>query len=338
MPDLLLFLVIEPDNSKIPVELPPDATLRDVKDAAAAVGAPDARDQQLVFGGQELHESDWTEVCETLITHEALVVVRKKGSPHECRFSGCRTHWLRLDGSHVVASDPSSVPDFDGRVTSVHAGADRNVAVVDGKLVWWGGPPPARGWQSKLEGREVVCCSTGGFITAVVDSEGYVLVVTGYLSVPANVQGRAVAISVGGPSVVLTKEGSVFPIPGRERFFGDLVAVAVSAGESHYAALLSDHTIRVYSGGVEISLEHRPERVMRCLCGSTVTVCLLHDGTVCWPTGFFDREGGYAKVEAELGGRRVVDISMHKDVFSALMGDGTVVRMELGSMSASPIG
>eukprot|EP01065_Artemidia_motanka_P037501 TRINITY_DN4612_c0_g2_i4.p2 TRINITY_DN4612_c0_g2~~TRINITY_DN4612_c0_g2_i4.p2 ORF type:complete len:101 (+),score=34.48 TRINITY_DN4612_c0_g2_i4:80-382(+) len=76
---LLLYLLFEHSSEKVAVELPLDASVGGLKEAAHAAGGPPPPEQVLAVGAEEIRDSDETllsELQQPPVSSEAVVGVR----------------------------------------------------------------------------------------------------------------------------------------------------------------------------------------------------------------------------------------------------------------------
>eukprot|EP01065_Artemidia_motanka_P048971 TRINITY_DN8031_c0_g2_i1.p1 TRINITY_DN8031_c0_g2~~TRINITY_DN8031_c0_g2_i1.p1 ORF type:complete len:421 (+),score=130.31 TRINITY_DN8031_c0_g2_i1:52-1314(+) len=296
---LLLYLRVEP-ASPVAIELPVDATVADLRAAAVAAGGPEAGEQVLVVGAEELLDDESTPLSDTsLVTSEAVVCVRARPRIRTVVSCGAdRVVVLLADGS--VAEVAAGAADtarrrFDSRVTSVHAGFRVAAVVAGGRVELWGsGAEAIRQDLVKLQDRVVMAASLSAdmpHVLAAVDSLGY-LHMCGELKppVPDSLQGRIAAAAVGAGFVVaLTREGSVVVLCGRSPDvdvpdIGGRTAVSVSAGATHFAVVLDDGSVRCFGANLHGECDPPADlrRVASCSCGRSLTAAVLEDGTVRW--------------------------------------------------------
>eukprot|EP01065_Artemidia_motanka_P028320 TRINITY_DN335_c0_g1_i9.p2 TRINITY_DN335_c0_g1~~TRINITY_DN335_c0_g1_i9.p2 ORF type:complete len:419 (+),score=141.07 TRINITY_DN335_c0_g1_i9:493-1749(+) len=296
-PSVRVYLLVEPSSTAVPVDLPLDATLLQLKAAARREGAPIPALQQLTVGGRLVTGSDSAPLSATLVQPNGVVSVRAK--PPCGRISAANEHVVVLLASGDIDGWGNGefwnpVPVFTGSVVSVHAGRGVTAAVVDGEVQCWG-QAPVGPVVRQPRGQRVVSCSAAascyGAVAAVCDG-GY-LHLSGNAEMwfgapPACLQGRAAAVSCGGTLVaVLTREGAVFAFGSKlqctEADFGGMAAVHVSAGGSHYGALMGDGSVRCFGandcGQCDVPSELR-NSVVSIACGAVHTAALLSDGSV----------------------------------------------------------
>eukprot|EP01065_Artemidia_motanka_P028318 TRINITY_DN335_c0_g1_i7.p1 TRINITY_DN335_c0_g1~~TRINITY_DN335_c0_g1_i7.p1 ORF type:complete len:713 (+),score=190.02 TRINITY_DN335_c0_g1_i7:493-2631(+) len=295
-PSVRVYLLVEPSSTAVPVDLPLDATLLQLKAAARREGAPIPALQQLTVGGRLVTGSDSAPLSATLVQPNGVVAVRAKPPRSVISVGGEHAVVLLADGRIAGWGEKefwSPVPDLPNSVVSVHAGRGVTAAVVDGEVQCWG-QAPVGPVVRQPRGQRVVSCSAAascyGAVAAVCDG-GY-LHLSGNAEMwfgapPACLQGRAAAVSCGGTLVaVLTREGAVFAFGDKlqctEADLGGMAAVHVSAGGSHYGALMGDGSVRCFGandcGQCDVPSELR--NVVSIACGVRHTVGLLADGSV----------------------------------------------------------
>eukprot|EP01065_Artemidia_motanka_P027377 TRINITY_DN32577_c0_g1_i1.p1 TRINITY_DN32577_c0_g1~~TRINITY_DN32577_c0_g1_i1.p1 ORF type:complete len:455 (+),score=157.58 TRINITY_DN32577_c0_g1_i1:70-1434(+) len=310
-PGISLFVVIAPHDRVIPLELPLDASVSDLKEAVLAAGGPPPPRQILMVGAQELTDPAATPLSDTeLISNEVRIHVMARQTLQYKSISAAHRHGVALlgGGAGVVgwgeAQLWSPLPDFSGRtVLSVHAGRQFSAAIVDSAVEVWG--PPAAEFNADLQqlaGRKIVCCSASVKQNALVavDAGGCVAICGPdkgtFGQVPPDLQGQVAAAACGYSCVVvLLRDGSVAFFGHRTRptraDLGGRSAVSVSSGWHHSAALLDDGSVHCFGRDQEGQCRAPPlNDVVSCDCGKTFTVALRRNGSVVWwgegiPTG-----------------------------------------------------
>eukprot|EP01065_Artemidia_motanka_P051348 TRINITY_DN9041_c0_g1_i1.p1 TRINITY_DN9041_c0_g1~~TRINITY_DN9041_c0_g1_i1.p1 ORF type:complete len:411 (+),score=131.40 TRINITY_DN9041_c0_g1_i1:193-1425(+) len=300
--NLLLYVLIEPGDERVPVELPVDATVGDLKAAVYEAHGPPPPEQVLTVGTEELVEACETPLSDThLVSNEVVVGVRRRQRLHHKSVSCGNEHGLALlETGEVVGwgSPPcfDPLPDFPGRVVSVHAGRHVSAAVAAGRLVVWG--VDADGYAEDVQRlrdreREVVCCSAAVYaeLIGVVDSEGCVVLCgsdKGRFDVSCLPAGVA-AVSVSCEHVVvLTREGNASVLAGQtvtEFDLGGKPAVSVSAGVRHFVVLLADGSVRCFGDNDcgQCNVPAQLSEAQSCAAGCYVTAVCCRDGAVvCW--------------------------------------------------------
>eukprot|EP01065_Artemidia_motanka_P039531 TRINITY_DN4847_c0_g1_i2.p1 TRINITY_DN4847_c0_g1~~TRINITY_DN4847_c0_g1_i2.p1 ORF type:complete len:267 (+),score=52.82 TRINITY_DN4847_c0_g1_i2:110-910(+) len=178
---LLLYLQIAPSDDKVPVELPLDATVGELKAAAHGAGGPPPHEQVLAIGAEDLSAADGTPLSDThLVSNEVVISVWRRLHGNNRVISCGYEHGLVLLDSGEVAGwgsqdSFSPMPGFGGNAVSVHAGLQVSAAIAAGKLVVWG--EQARRYVAdleQLESKEVVCCSAAVYapLICAVTSDG----------------------------------------------------------------------------------------------------------------------------------------------------------------------
>eukprot|EP01065_Artemidia_motanka_P041461 TRINITY_DN537_c0_g1_i2.p1 TRINITY_DN537_c0_g1~~TRINITY_DN537_c0_g1_i2.p1 ORF type:complete len:396 (+),score=118.45 TRINITY_DN537_c0_g1_i2:71-1258(+) len=293
---LMLYLLIEPHCEKVAVELPADATVKDLRAAAYEAGGPAPCRQLLAVGTTQLTDPSSTPLSDTgLIASEVVVTVAARTIPTVLDCNAMRVVVL-LEGGAVVGYCPKSMEmAVASSATHVAAGQDVRAAVVAGELRVWGKVTrTVLKDLPQLRDKQVVMCAASDVSCEIcaVDAEG-VLYLCGdkgrYGSVPAELQGNVAAAALCWERVVvLTRDGAVLTFgsgrPPSKEDLGGGRAVSISASCDHYAAVLDDGTVRCFGKNTdgECDVPAGLCDVVSCKCGKGGCVAVRADGTLCW--------------------------------------------------------
>eukprot|EP01065_Artemidia_motanka_P008025 TRINITY_DN14010_c0_g1_i1.p1 TRINITY_DN14010_c0_g1~~TRINITY_DN14010_c0_g1_i1.p1 ORF type:complete len:474 (+),score=167.37 TRINITY_DN14010_c0_g1_i1:70-1422(+) len=297
---LLLYLLLEPADEKVAVDLLPDATVGDLKAAAFEAGGPKPHEQELVVGSEELTEPDATELSDTnLIASEVTVTVRRRTYSAALSVAHERGAVLLRNGCVVsFVHGKQEVRRLGPGTTSVAAGSGFTAAAVDGRLEVWGlqADPIQRGMRKQLRGHVCSVAARAGTLAAVTAAGDLFMscVGGGQLPVPPLLRGTVSAASVGGDfTVVLRTDGSV-AVFGHAAWLrrqgivalelGGRLGRAVSAGLDFCAVLMDDGTV-VCAGAPrdnQCSVPLSVRDAVSVTCGDGVAAAVLAGGRVRW--------------------------------------------------------
>eukprot|EP01065_Artemidia_motanka_P051349 TRINITY_DN9041_c0_g2_i1.p1 TRINITY_DN9041_c0_g2~~TRINITY_DN9041_c0_g2_i1.p1 ORF type:complete len:366 (+),score=122.78 TRINITY_DN9041_c0_g2_i1:51-1148(+) len=321
---LSLYLRIEPGDAKVPVELPVDGTVGDLRAAVFQAGGPEPSKQVLLVGTEELKHSRGTLLSDThLLSNEALVAVRWQENSTVAFNCGFRHGLALLQGGEVVGwGDKRSfepIPEFGGPVDGVFAGVCVSFALVGGRLVAWGSD--ARNYEEDLQriDKTVTGCSAavGANLALVLDAD-YCLHLCGpdkvyfKAAMERAAQHRLLAnvfqASCWSRShfVVLYRNRTAvsFGADGELRVLCKWRAVGVRAGGGHVVVLMQDGRVRCYGDNRfgQCDVPRLPANVDWCTAGDRHTAACCEDGSVVWwgdrlPTDRITEAGACVAIE-----------------------------------------
>eukprot|EP01065_Artemidia_motanka_P022749 TRINITY_DN2692_c0_g1_i2.p1 TRINITY_DN2692_c0_g1~~TRINITY_DN2692_c0_g1_i2.p1 ORF type:complete len:355 (+),score=73.42 TRINITY_DN2692_c0_g1_i2:85-1149(+) len=341
---LLLYLVIEPHEARVPVEVSVDATIGDLRAAVHDAGGPPAHLQQLSVGAEALVYGDDVPLSDTTCLGSEVTVrvgrtetnagVIAMGAHHTVAFlGGCMRAW------GAARRNYSPMPDWESGVRCLSVGGSFSAAVVEGRLEVWGSVPQLiRDDLKKVRRRKVASCSASDSFIAVAFADGTLRLLGSKSAVPDGLQGRVRMVCYGDRYlVVLTTDGRVESFgkrnPCGDTDIGGLRAVHVAAGRSHFAAVTSDRSVLCFGSAKEgqCAVPAGIRGVIDVVCGDGFTAVLLVDGTVRWWGSGFPVAGE----EAAVFRRTCSAIGGRGPVFATVQDRHLVVRSKRGILDAA---
>eukprot|EP00756_Hemistasia_phaeocysticola_P000343 Hpha_TRINITY_DN10235_c0_g1::TRINITY_DN10235_c0_g1_i1::g.35233::m.35233 len=251
----LLVYVALPGGT-VPIEVPADGTVKDLKLAIEAAGGPPASLQELRSGDAEL-SLDSVPLADSGLSSEAMLGVNTRRPRATVAAGGPPCHCVACGRNGVVKSwgspEMPPPPDISGRVVSVAAGSNFCLAATEkGRLALWG--RVLFGQITMLDKKVEDVAAGPEHALAVCETTGKVLTWGRCERAPRDLV--ATAVAAGGTantpfSAAVTPDGKLEvwgPTPeppdmGRSR------VVDLAMGYQHCVAVTDDGSLVLWGGG-----------------------------------------------------------------------------------------
>eukprot|EP01065_Artemidia_motanka_P051350 TRINITY_DN9041_c0_g3_i1.p1 TRINITY_DN9041_c0_g3~~TRINITY_DN9041_c0_g3_i1.p1 ORF type:complete len:426 (+),score=118.24 TRINITY_DN9041_c0_g3_i1:52-1329(+) len=294
---ILLYIVYDPSGEKVPVELPVDATVAELKAAIHAAGGPWPHEQVLAVGAERISDNDCTPLSDTAqVSNEAVVTVTSSVGALLAT-AGSRAAVLLDEGSVLTFVGGHITERAVGAGVSSLAVSDSLTAVViRGRVDAWGSAEAEAAVKEGLESvrtdvRSVAACYG---VLFVLDVEGVVHLIgdARACSQLDEVQRKVTHICSGTRHFcALTYDGCFVKIGWDGQFIGirhiqlSGRVRSMAAGARHIALLMDDGSVRCCGdnakGQCSVPADLGSDSVW-VSCGDRSTVAVRRDGSLCW--------------------------------------------------------